>query len=69
MKKKYFITMLAAVLHGAKDLKLEPVADRPLAADEVRIAFRAGGICGRACACPKTPKYRMACTALAALVY
>lgn len=38
--------MLAAVLHGAKDLKLEPVADRPLAADEVRIAFRAGGICG-----------------------
>ena len=28
--------MLAAVLHGAEDLKLEPVEDRPLAADEVR---------------------------------
>ena len=38
--------MLAAVLHGAKDLKLEPVEERPLAADEVRLAFRAGGICG-----------------------
>ena len=38
--------MLAAVLHGAEDLKLEPVEDRPLAADEVRLAFRAGGICG-----------------------
>ncbi len=38
--------MLAAVLHGAKELKLEPVEERPLAADEVRLAFRAGGICG-----------------------
>ena len=38
--------MLAAVLHGAKDLKLEPIEDRPLADDEVRLAFRAGGICG-----------------------
>jgi L-idonate 5-dehydrogenase len=38
--------MLAAVLHGAKDLRLEPLEDRPLAADEVRLAFRAGGICG-----------------------
>ena len=38
--------MLAAVLHGAMDLKLEPVEERPLAADEVRLAFRAGGICG-----------------------
>ena len=39
--------MLAAVLHGAMDLKLEPVEERPLAADEVRLAFRAGGIASR----------------------
>jgi L-idonate 5-dehydrogenase len=38
--------MRAAVLHQAKDLRLEDVAERPLADDEVRLAFGAGGICG-----------------------
>ena len=38
--------MLAAVLHGAKELKLETVAEHALGVDEVRLAFRAGGICG-----------------------
>ncbi|MGF1624802.1 MAG: L-idonate 5-dehydrogenase [Alphaproteobacteria bacterium] len=38
--------MRAAVLHGAKDLRVEEVADQDLAADEVRVRFRSGGICG-----------------------
>lgn len=38
--------MLAAVLHGPKNLALEPIPDAPLAPDEVRLDFRAGGICG-----------------------
>ena len=38
--------MLAAVLHGVKELKLEAIKDCSLADDEVRLAFRAGGICG-----------------------
>ncbi|BBB14533.1 L-idonate 5-dehydrogenase [Sphingopyxis sp. FD7] len=38
--------MLAAVCHGAKDLRIEPVQDRPLRPDEVRVAVAYGGICG-----------------------
>jgi len=38
--------MLAAVCHGKKDLRVEPVEDRPLAADEVRVGVAFGGICG-----------------------
>jgi L-idonate 5-dehydrogenase len=38
--------MLAAVCHGAKDLRVERRADAPLAADEVRVAVAFGGICG-----------------------
>jgi len=38
--------MLAAVCHGAKDLRVESVPDRPLAPDEVRVAVAYGGICG-----------------------
>ncbi|HEV2703533.1 MAG TPA: L-idonate 5-dehydrogenase [Steroidobacteraceae bacterium] len=38
--------MLAAICHGKKDLRIEPVADRPLAPDEVRVAVAFGGICG-----------------------
>ncbi len=38
--------MLAAVCHGRKDLRIERLEDRPLAADEVRVAVAYGGICG-----------------------
>lgn len=38
--------MLAAVCHGKKDLRVEPVAERALAPDEVRVAIAYGGICG-----------------------
>lgn len=38
--------MLAAVCHGAKDLRVESVTERPLAPDEVRVAVAYGGICG-----------------------
>ena len=38
--------MLAAVLHGQKDLRVEQKADRPLAPDEVRVRTAFGGICG-----------------------
>lgn len=38
--------MLAAVCHGKKDLRIEQVAERPLAPDEVRVAVAYGGICG-----------------------
>lgn len=38
--------MFAAVCHGKKDLRVEPVDERPLAADEVRVAVAYGGICG-----------------------
>lgn len=38
--------MLAAVLHGKADLKIEPLADPPLAPDEVRVRVLFGGICG-----------------------
>ncbi len=38
--------MLAAVCHGKKDLRVEHRADRPLAANEVRVAVAYGGICG-----------------------
>jgi len=38
--------MLAAVCHGAKDLRVEPVAVRELAPDEVLVNVAFGGICG-----------------------
>ncbi|WP_322046508.1 L-idonate 5-dehydrogenase [Paraburkholderia sp. J67] len=38
--------MLAAVCYGRKDLRIEEVADQPLAADEVRVRVAFGGICG-----------------------
>lgn len=38
--------MLAAVCHGKLDLRVEPRPERPLAADEVRVAVAFGGICG-----------------------
>jgi len=38
--------MLAAVCHGARDVRIEPRPDRALAPDEVRVAVAYGGICG-----------------------
>lgn len=38
--------MRAAVLHRAKDLRLEDLDEPSVAADEVRLRFGAGGICG-----------------------
>ena len=38
--------MLAAVCHGKKDLRIEQVEERALAADEVRVSVAYGGICG-----------------------
>ncbi len=38
--------MLAAVCHGRKDLRIEPVEDRRLGSGEVRVAVVFGGICG-----------------------
>ncbi|MET0292843.1 MAG: L-idonate 5-dehydrogenase [Steroidobacteraceae bacterium] len=38
--------MLAAVCHGKKDLRIDSLNDRPLEADEVRVAVAYGGICG-----------------------
>jgi L-idonate 5-dehydrogenase len=38
--------MLAAICHGKKDLRIEPVQEHPLAPDEVRVAVAFGGICG-----------------------
>lgn len=38
--------MLAAVCHGKKDLRVETLAERALAPDEVRVAVAYGGICG-----------------------
>ncbi|WP_428392333.1 L-idonate 5-dehydrogenase [Lichenicoccus sp.] len=38
--------MLAAVLHGAHDLRIEAREDRMLLPGEVRVRVRAGGICG-----------------------
>ena len=38
--------MLAVVCHGKKDLRIEPVEDRPLQSDEVRVQVAFGGICG-----------------------
>jgi L-idonate 5-dehydrogenase len=38
--------VLAAICYGAKDLRVEAAADRPLGADEVRVAVAYGGICG-----------------------
>jgi L-idonate 5-dehydrogenase len=38
--------MLAAVCHGKKDLRVEAIAERSLAPNEVRIRVAFGGICG-----------------------
>ncbi|WP_326523042.1 L-idonate 5-dehydrogenase [Sphingomonas sp.] len=38
--------MLAAVCHGAKDLRIETLDESALAPDEVRVAIAYGGICG-----------------------
>lgn len=38
--------MLAAVLHGTKDLRIESIADAPLAPNDVRVKIAFGGICG-----------------------
>jgi L-idonate 5-dehydrogenase len=38
--------MFAAVCHGRKDLRIQRIEDRPLAADEVRVGVAFGGICG-----------------------
>ena len=38
--------MLAAVLHGAHDLRVEHRPEPALAADEARVRINAGGICG-----------------------
>jgi L-idonate 5-dehydrogenase len=38
--------MRAAVLHGAKDLRVEDVAEQEPGPDEVSVRFRSGGICG-----------------------
>ncbi|HMK81632.1 MAG TPA: L-idonate 5-dehydrogenase [Xanthobacteraceae bacterium] len=38
--------MRAAVLHAAKDLRIEPVATAPLGPGEVEVRIEAGGICG-----------------------
>ncbi|WP_322071884.1 L-idonate 5-dehydrogenase [Paraburkholderia bannensis] len=38
--------MLAAVCYGRNDLRIEDVADQPLAANEVRVQVAFGGICG-----------------------
>ena len=38
--------MLAAVLHGAKDLRIESVSDLALEPNEVRLKIAYGGICG-----------------------
>ncbi|USU07966.1 L-idonate 5-dehydrogenase [Sphingomonadaceae bacterium OTU29MARTA1] len=38
--------MLAAICHGKRDLRIEQIAERALAAGEVRVAVAYGGICG-----------------------
>jgi L-idonate 5-dehydrogenase len=38
--------MLGAVCHGKRDLRVEPIEERPLGRDEVRVAVAFGGICG-----------------------
>jgi len=38
--------MQALQIHAAKDLRLAQVEPRSLAANEVRVAIKAGGICG-----------------------
>lgn len=38
--------MVAAICHGAKDLRIEPQQQRALAPDEVRVSVAFGGICG-----------------------
>ena len=38
--------MFAAVCHGKKDLRIDPIEERALAPDEVRVGVAYGGICG-----------------------
>ena len=38
--------MRAAVLHAARDLRIEPVATAPLGPNQVEVRIEAGGICG-----------------------
>ena len=38
--------MYALQIYAAKDLRLTEIEPRPLADDEVRVAIKAGGICG-----------------------
>ena len=38
--------MKAAVIHGARDLRIEPVAEPATGAGQVMVRVRAGGICG-----------------------
>lgn len=38
--------MVAAICHGAKDLRIEPQPERALAPDEVLVSVSYGGICG-----------------------
>lgn len=38
--------MRGVVCHGRKDLRVDTLSDRPLEADEVRVAVAYGGICG-----------------------
>ncbi|WP_429932975.1 L-idonate 5-dehydrogenase [Agrobacterium vitis] len=38
--------MLGVIIHAQKDLRIEPIASVPPTADQVRIAIKAGGICG-----------------------
>src|SRR5436853_3634281 len=40
------VLMRAAVLHAAKDLRIEQVATAPLGARQVEVRIEAGGICG-----------------------
>ena len=40
------IAMRAAVLHAAKDLRIEEVAAPPLGSRDVEVRIEAGGICG-----------------------
>ena len=38
--------MRALQIHAARDLRVADIAPQPLAADEVRVAVKSGGICG-----------------------
>ncbi len=38
--------MKAAIIHGARDLRVDDIAEDPIGPGEVRVRIRAGGICG-----------------------